>query len=153
MIKIETTSAPTPSLIPPIPSSLLRSQVIKMQNKHNFPSAKMNVTTALTTDYQNTRPCRSLQNKPNLESHHATHGTPPPTTQATTKMQNKPNFPNVKMNLTTCGSSNYENLCLRGARKNEPNFKPGRGFPAACVVWILFSSEAMVYYDESLLQH
>jgi len=42
-----------------------------MQNKPNLQDAQMNVSTVLTTDYQNIRPCRSLQNKPNLGSQRA----------------------------------------------------------------------------------
>jgi len=39
-----------------------------MQNKPNLLLAQMNVSTVLTTDYQNTRPCQSLQNKPNFNT-------------------------------------------------------------------------------------
>jgi len=72
-----------------------------MQNKPNSPSAKMNLTTALTKDYQNIHPHSPLQYKPNF--------TPTPnSTQPTIKMQNKPNFQTPKTNLTSYGDTDYE---------------------------------------------
>jgi hypothetical protein len=38
-------------------------------------------------------------------------------------MQNKPNFPNTKMILTTYCNTAYENICLPGQRQNKPNFQ------------------------------
>jgi len=38
-----------------------------MQNKPNLLHTQMNVTTALTTAYQNIKPSRRLKNKPNFE--------------------------------------------------------------------------------------
>jgi len=36
-------------------------------------------------------------------------------------MQNKPNSPKAKMDLTTYGKKDYGNICLRRHRKNKPN--------------------------------
>jgi len=36
-----------------------------MQNKPNFRKAKMNITSAITKDYENISPIRKCQNKPN----------------------------------------------------------------------------------------
>ena len=85
-----------------------------MQNKPNFPDAKMNLTTYGHKDYQNTHPHSPLQNKPNF--------TPTPnSTQPTIKMQNKPNLRNAKVNLTSYSNKDYENMRLRGPCQNKPN--------------------------------
>ncbi len=39
-------------------------------------------------------------------------------------MQNKPNFRNDKMNVTTFITRDYENICLRRPPKNKPNSNP-----------------------------
>lgn len=48
-------------------------------------------------------------------------------------MQNKPNFPNAKMDLTPYGYKDYEDLRPGGPRKNKPNFGPQGGLPMAPV--------------------
>ena len=39
---------------------------LKMQNKPNFRNEKMNITSALTKDYENIPPTRKCENKPNF---------------------------------------------------------------------------------------
>ena len=88
---------------PPTPPRLPSSYDHFMQNKPNFPDAKMNVTTSLTKDYQNIRPRSPLQNKPNLQSHHASNGNPlPPNNPADYKNAKQNQFPK---------SSNERNYC------------------------------------------
>jgi len=48
----------------------------------------------------------------------------PRTDPASTNMQNKPNFPRHKINLTFYEHKDYRNLRLPGLRKNKPNFEP-----------------------------
>jgi len=96
-----------------------------MQNKPNFPSAQMNVSNTLTTDYQNTHPRSPLQNKPNLESRRAGNGTHrPPTIQPKINMQNKPNYPSTKMNLTTALTKDYQNIHPHSPLQYKPDFTP-----------------------------
>jgi len=85
-----------------------------MQNKPNFPDAKMNLTTYSHKDYQNIHPRSPLQNKPD-QLHR------PPTTQPTIKMQNKPNFQNTKINVTAYEQMVYINIHLCEPRKIKPN--------------------------------
>jgi len=85
-----------------------------MQNKPNFPSAKMNLNPYCITAYVNLRLRGPRTIKPNLNP-------TPNSTHPTIKMQNKPNFQNDKINLTTYGSRDYEILHLRQPRKSKPN--------------------------------
>jgi len=39
-------------------------------------------------------------------------------------MQNEPNFQNDKMNVTAYMKKDYDNICLRERRENEPNSNP-----------------------------
>jgi len=39
-------------------------------------------------------------------------------------MQNKPNFPNAKINLTSYGNKDYANIRPRRPRQNKPNLQP-----------------------------
>ncbi len=39
-------------------------------------------------------------------------------------MQNKPNFQNGKMNVSSAITMNYEQLTMNYANKNKPNSKP-----------------------------
>jgi len=45
----------------------------------------------------------------------------PRTAQPTIKMQNKPNSPNAKMNLSPYCKKDYEKMSVREPRKNKPN--------------------------------
>ena len=36
-------------------------------------------------------------------------------------MQNKPNFPNAQMNITSVKTMNYEQITMNSANKNKPN--------------------------------
>jgi len=56
----------------------------------------------------------------------------PRTAYASINMQNKPNFPTAKMNLTTYYNTAYENIRLSGHRKNKPNFKPTASIYTGC---------------------
>ncbi|MEE9303941.1 MAG: hypothetical protein V3U84_09150, partial [Thiotrichaceae bacterium] len=42
-----------------------QKKTLKMQNKPNFLSAKMNITSAITKDYENISPTKKCENKPN----------------------------------------------------------------------------------------
>ena len=110
---------------PPKPPSLPPANDRFMQNKPNSLDAQMNVSTTLTTDYQNIHPHRPLQNKPNLGSQPAERAPAMepqlPTTHPTIKMQNKPNFPSTKMNLSSYPKKDYGDLCVCSPRKNKPN--------------------------------
>jgi hypothetical protein len=46
-------------------------------------------------------------------------------------MQNKPNFQNTKINLTSYGNMGYVNLHLHSQRQNKPNFQSKRTSPRA----------------------
>jgi len=39
-------------------------------------------------------------------------------------MQNKPNFPNAQMNISTAITMDYANIRLRSRRQNKPNSNP-----------------------------
>jgi len=103
-----------PSQKPLIPPRLPHNHDLFMQNKPNFPSAKMNVTTVLTKEYQNIYPHSPLQNKPN-HTHHLRSAQP------TIKMQNKPNFAKARIHLTPYGHMDYEKSHFPEPRKNKPN--------------------------------
>ncbi len=53
----------TGSTLTPHPSPLTPN--LFMQNKPNFQNAEMNITSALTKDYENIPPTRKCENKPN----------------------------------------------------------------------------------------
>ena len=108
-----------------------------MQNKPNLLSAQISVSAVITKDYANIRLPGQRKNKPNFNSR------PVAATvrcsgdgiayfpvsnlvfRASTQfMQNKPNLPNAKMNVTIYGHKDYENLHLREPRKNKPNLEP-----------------------------
>ncbi len=61
-----------------------------MQNKPNLLDSQMNVTTVLTKDYENERPCRSAENKAN-------------------QSQYKPNSRNVPIDVNLVKTRNYNN--------------------------------------------
>ena len=42
------------------------------------------------------------------------------------KMQNKPNFRNTQMNVTSFGKRDYDDLAALRLRKNKPNSKPNK---------------------------
>ena len=47
-------------------------------------------------------------------------------------MQNKPNLPDVQMNVTSFAKRDYDGLPALGLRKNKPNSKPNKpNFPEA----------------------
>jgi len=46
-----------------------KKKPLKMQNKPNLLSARMNVTSFITKDYENISPTKKCQNKPNLVRH------------------------------------------------------------------------------------
>ena len=140
--------SPKPPILPSLPASYDRF----MQNKPNLLDTQMNVSAALTTDYQSIQPYTSLKNKPNSNSPYrrsefigACPGAPgtrrqhagnqphhPRTDQPTINMQNKPNFPRAKMNLTTYCNTAYRNIRLPGPRKNKPNFGPTASIYKRC---------------------
>ena len=62
-------------------------------------------------------PSRTAKKQTQFQPHH------PRTAQRIIKMQNKPNFLNAKMNLTTYRDKVYENIRIREPRKNKPNLK------------------------------
>ena len=41
-------------------------------------------------------------------------------------MQNKPNFPDAQMNITSVKTMNYEQITMNNANKNKPNFRKAK---------------------------
>jgi hypothetical protein len=77
-----------------------------MQNKPNFLDAQMNLSSILTTDYENKWQRRVRKNKPNSNPI-------------------KPNFQKAKMNVNLTLTKDYRKKDDFVVRINKPNFRKG----------------------------
>ncbi len=79
------------------------NQLLFMQNKPNFRKAQMNVSSLITTDYENKWQQRVRKNKPNSNPI-------------------KPNFQKAKMNANLTLTKDYRKKDDFAVRINKPNF-------------------------------
>ena len=84
---------------------LWRDRPVFMQNKANLLDAQMNVSSVLTTYYENKSNWTPGENKPNSNPI-------------------KANFRKAKMNANLCGKKDYEKRPCLGLRKNKAKTKP-----------------------------
>jgi len=77
-----------------------------MQNKPNFQKSQMNVSSILTTDYENIANWTLGENKPNSNP-------------------NKPNLRKAKMNINSLTTKDYRKKDDFAVRINKPNFVKG----------------------------
>ncbi len=82
------------------------NQLLFMQNKPNFQNAQMNVSSILTTNYENKWQRRVRKNKPNSNP-------------------NKPNSRKAKMNVNLTLTKDYRKNDDFTVRINKPNFVKG----------------------------
>jgi len=78
---------------------------IIMQNKPNLLHTQMNISSALTKDYESETAFRLRENKPNSNP-------------------NKPNFRKAKMNINSLITKDYRKNDALGVQKNKPNSNP-----------------------------
>jgi len=82
------------------------NQLLFMQNKPNFLDAQMNVSSILTSDYENKHNWTLSENKPNSNP-------------------NKPNFQKAQMNVNSLITKNYRKKDDFAVRINKPNSVKG----------------------------
>ncbi len=97
-----------PGILPPhhyICREHSTNQLLFMQNKPNFRKAQMNVSSILTTDYENIANWTLGENKPNSNPI-------------------KPNFRKAQMNVNSLITKDYRKKDDFAVRKNKPNSNP-----------------------------